>query len=215
MFAPIPKMEIIWMPSQVAPGWKYFRVKNPKAWKKDKHVFKSLQKFLKETFWRFFFSIKICSICSLSLVFHDEQNHVHLMLGSFLSFSFFSGLYIQQSYEIQHYCHRSSRMCLEFENVSLDLCWTCIQPCWPYLFSKVSSVANYAVVVAWVLPFWGACNPSDISDRWSDLPSPTVCMELPWGCLWKVLLCTMRKLCSSQELQGLWVRSSNSFHSDS
>lgn len=39
-------------------------------------------------------------------------------------------------------------------------------------------------------------------------------MELSWSCLWEVLLHIVRKLCSSQDLQGLSVRSSNSFHSD-
>lgn len=46
---------------------------------------------------------------------------------------------------------------------------------------------------AWVLPFWGACDPSDMSDRCSSLPSPTVsawschgaisgkCCFVPWG----------------------------------
>lgn len=46
------------------------------------------------------------------------------MLGFLLSISSFTVFYILQSYEIQHYCYSGSRMCLAFEKVSLDLCWT-------------------------------------------------------------------------------------------
>jgi len=45
--------------------------------------------------------------------------------------------------------------------------------------------------------------------------SHCACMELLWHCLWEVLLCTVRKLCSFQKLQGPWVRFSNSFRSGS
>lgn len=38
--------------------------------------------------------------------------------------------------------------------------------------------------------------------RWVGGPAfplpPSLCMELPWGYLWKVLLCTVRKFCSSK-----------------
>lgn len=47
------------------------------------------------------------------------------------------------------------------------------------LFSKASSAANYGVVFAWVLPFWGACDPFGMSDRCSVLPSPTISA---WSC---------------------------------
>lgn len=80
-----------------------FKKKKKYAWKKGSYVFKSPQKFLQEKCWRLFCSVKMYCLYSLSLVFHDECSNVNLMPIFLLSFSPFTGLYTQQSYEIQHY----------------------------------------------------------------------------------------------------------------
>lgn len=66
---------------------------------------------------------------------------------------------------------RFSTIATVVENVSLGLCWTW----WLCLYSKASQLRT----VTWVLPFWGVCDPSDTSGRWSSLPSPTVSA---WSC---------------------------------